>query len=133
MLFSAPCFFFRGFKPHRLVPKMFWRVYFWMLPRPLKICFWLFLLRGKWCFWHSVSITETKFLLQPHLALHWAIYQKVHFLKKILLCPLSFKWPKITLQGDCQITVSRRALQVSSVPFLRDLAKLSFITKYTFF
>ena len=37
---------------------------------------------GEWCFCHSISITDPKFELQPHIALKQAILSESAFYKK---------------------------------------------------
>ena len=58
--------------------------------RSLPICFLLiiaFVTRkdqlGKWCFWHSISITLPEFELKPHIALQWDLESESAFYKKI--------------------------------------------------
>ena len=78
---------------------------------------------GKWCFWHSISITYPKFQVQPHSALKRDILFDKAFYTKRLLCPLSFIWHLGNLcssSGGCAMTVTVQA-------YFRRILQLSFI------
>ena len=44
------------------------------------------IVRGKYKFWHSISVIKPKFKLQPNnnIALKKSLYQKVYFIRKYI-------------------------------------------------
>ena len=55
----APCLF-RGFHPYLMVPIMFWIIFSAVIQTFQNILVLKIIDGQKWCFWHSISITETK-------------------------------------------------------------------------